>query len=142
MTTVNDMIARMKSLKIKDVGYQAVTETKEKITDIQREQMFKGLDADGNKIRRYRNNKYAIAKNAMNPLPGLGVPDLKLTGAFYRGFITDVTPEIFSTRSTDIKNDELTAKYNPFGLNVESKTDYSDKLRPVFVKNVKEKLQI
>jgi hypothetical protein len=83
-----------------------------------------------------------MAKNSMNPLPGLGVPDLKLTGAFYRGFQTKVTPEAFSTSSTDEKNDALTAKYDPFGLDQESKSEYIEKLRPVFVKNVKGKLKL
>lgn len=142
MSTINQLRSRLTALNVKEVGYQSVEETKEVIAEIQREQMFQGLNAEGKKIGRYRNNKYARAKNEMNPLPGLGIPDLKLTGAFYRGFETKVTPETFSTSSTDEKNDELTAKYDPFGLNKESKVDYAEKLRPVFVKNVKEKLKL
>jgi hypothetical protein len=142
MTTVNDMISRMKALNIKDTAFHSVEDTKGVITEIQKEQMFKGLNAEGKRIGRYRSIKYALAKNSMNPLPGLGVPDLKLTGAFYRGFQTKVTPETFSTSSTDEKNDALTAKYDPFGLDTESKSEYVEKLRPVFVKNVKEKLML
>lgn len=142
MTTVNDMISRLKTLDVKQVSYQSVVETKETITEIQKEQMYQGFNGEGKKIGRYRSLKYARAKNEMNPLPGLGVPDLKLTGSFYAGFKTEVTPETFSTSSTDEKNDELTAKYDPFGLDKESKSDYAEKLRPVLVKNVREKLLI
>ena len=136
------MIKRMNALNVQEVSFNSVVETKEIITEIQREQMFQGLNGQGKKIGRYRNNKYARAKNEMNPLPGLGIPDLKLTGAFYAGFKTDVTPETFSTSSIDKKNAALTEKYDPFGLDKESKSEYAGKLRPVFVKNVKEKLML
>jgi hypothetical protein len=142
MATVNAMIGRMKALDVKAVSFNSVVETKETITEIQKEQMYQGFNGSGKKIGRYRSYKYARAKNSMNPLPGLGVPDLKLTGAFYSGFKTEVTPETFKTTSTDPKNDELTAKYDPFGLDKESKAEYAVKLKPVLVKNVKEKLMI
>lgn len=142
MATVNQLRSRLTALNVKDVSYHSVEETREVIAEIQKEQMFQGLNAQGKKIGRYRSNKYARAKNEMNPLPGLGIPDLKLTGAFYRGFETKVTPESFNTISTDEKNAELTEKYDPFGLNKESKSEYAGKLRPVFIKNVKEKLKL
>ena len=129
-------------MDVKQASYEAVVQTKEVITDLQKEQMYQGLNSEGKKIGRYRNNKYARAKFDMNPLPGLGIPDLKLTGAFYAGFKTEVTPEIFITSSTDEKNADLTAKYDPFGLDQESKTEYADKLKPVFTKNVRDKLNV
>lgn len=136
------MIKRLSSLDVKNEAFIAVSETKDEITKIQKEQMYQGLNAEGEKIGRYRNNKYARVKNEMNPLPGLGVPDLKLTGAFYTGFKTEVTPEVFKTSSTDSKNDELTAKYDPFGLNKDSKSEYAQKLKPVLVRNIKQKLKV
>lgn len=142
MTTINQLRGRLKSLNVKDESFHAVEETKNSITSIQKDQMFHGLNAAGERIGRYRNNKYARVKNEFNPLPGLGVPDLKLTGAFYAGFKTEVTPEVFKTTSMDPKNEELTAKYDPFGLNNESKAEYVNELRPVFIKKVREKLQL
>ena len=142
MATVNQLRSRLTALNVKDVSFRSVEETKEVITEIQRQQMFQGLNAEGKKIGRYRSNKYARVKNEMNPLPGLGIPDLKLTGAFYAKMETDVTPEVFKSFSTDEKNAELTAKYDPFGLNKESKSKYAGKLRPVFIKNVKENLKL
>lgn len=142
LTTANDMIKRFSSLDIKNESFNAVSETKETITEIQKEQMFHGLNAEGKRIGRYRNSKYARAKNDMNPLPGLGVPDLKLRGGFYAGFKTEVEPEVFRSFSTDEKNDELTAKYDPFGLNKESKSEYAEKLKPVLVKNIRQKLMV
>lgn len=142
MITVNNLLGRLKTVDVKDISFQSVSETKEVITDIQREQMFQGLNSKGNQIGSYASYDYAVEKNDMNPLPGFGIPDLKLTGAFYAGFGTEVTPEEFSTSSSDEKNADLTAKYNPFGLNKLSKTDYADKLRPVLVKNVRNKLSL
>lgn len=138
MTTVNSFKSRVQSLDIGLVAYQSVDETKDLITGIQRQQMFHGLNAKGEKIGRYRNSKYARVKNEMNPLPGVGIPDLKVTGAFYGGFKTVVTPQVFITTSSDGKNAELTEKYDPFGLNMESKSEYSKELKPIFVKNVKQ----
>lgn len=139
--TINKFISNITSLDVKELSFISVSETKDYITDIQRDQMFKGLNAEGNRIGRYRNNKYARAKFSMNPIPGLGIPDLKLTGAFYAGFKTIVTQDIFSTSSIDSKNEALTQKYDPFGLDTDSKVEYAIKLRPVFIKNIKEKLQ-
>ena len=142
MATVNQLRSKLTALNVKDVSFHSVEETKEVIAEVQKEQMFQGLNAKGKKIGRYRSNKYARAKNEMNPLPGLGIPDLKLTGAFYAKVETEVTQEAFRSFSTDEKNDELTSKYDPFGLNKESKSEYAGKLRPVFIKNVKEELRL
>lgn len=142
MTTINDIRKRLSAVSIKDESFKSVSDTKSSITDIQKEQLSKGLNAEGKKLRRYRSRKYAVAKNAINPLPGLGNPDLRLTGSFYAGFKTVVTPETFATTSSDSKNEALTQKYDPFGLNKESKVEYVKDLRPVFVKKVREKLRL
>lgn len=142
MATINIIRARISSLSIKDESYKAVLETKQDITNIQKEQLLHGLDAGGNKLRKYRGRKYALAKAFMNPLPGFGNPDLNLTGSFYAGFETVVNPISFATHSADPKNEFLVKKYDPFGLNIDSKNEYIKELRPVFIKNVRQKLQL
>lgn len=137
MATVNQMIKRISAINVGVEAYKSVRETKEVIGDVQKEQMQKGFRQDGKKIGRYASKKYASAKFGQNSRAGLGFVDLKLTGAFYSGFITTVTPEAFKTFSLDDKNGKLTVKYNPFGLNEESKKDYSVKLRPVFITSIK-----
>lgn len=140
--TVNQFRSKLAAVNVGEVSFESVNETRETIAEIQKGQMYKGLNGEGKKIGRYRSNKYARAKSSMNPLPGLGIPDLKLTGAFYAGMITKVDPETFVTTSTDSKNEALTQKYDPFGLDAQSKIEYAEKLRPVLVKNAKLKLQL
>lgn len=70
---------------------------------------------------------YSIEKEDLNPLPGFGVPDLKLTGAFYAGFKVDVEKGYFTISSTDEKADMLESKYGIeiYGLTKENLTKYS-----------------
>lgn len=143
MVTINDIRKRLTAAVIKTEASKSVEATKEIIVIRQQEQMLQGLNAKGEKIGRYRNNKYARYKNEINPLPGLGVPDLKLKGGFFSGMQTNVTLETFTTDSVDEKSPQLKAKYGDiFGLTDNSKTEYIQQLRPVFVERMKQKLRL
>ncbi len=43
-----------------------------------------GEDAQGHKLKPYKDKKYAAMKHGMNPKPGMGVPDLYLSGRLYK----------------------------------------------------------
>ena len=97
--------------------------------------MHKGLNADGDPIGQYQSEIYAEMKHSMNPLPGFGVPDLKLTGAFYRATSVSVGSQTLKIDSSDSKSTELQAKYGKeiFGLNGVYKREYlNESLGPVF----------
>ena len=140
MTTVLQLRERIRSMDIDVISQNSIEETKDEIVKKQKEQLLQGLNAKGEKIGRYRSNKYARAKNQMNPLPGLGVPDLKLTGAFHAGINVTINTETFKTESTDSKGPDLEAKYGNeiLGLNEESKDEYvKESLRPEFLKRIR-----
>ncbi len=69
-------------------AYRILAELQDEIVRLNtQEQLFKGKDATGQKITpKYKRRRYAVAKNRMNPQPGMGTPDFKVTGAFYKGF--------------------------------------------------------
>jgi hypothetical protein len=97
--------------------------------------MHKGLNAHGEPLGQYQNEVYAEMKHSMNPLPGFGVPDLRLTGAFYRATSVTVSGQSVITNSSDSKSAELQAKYGKeiFGLNGVYKREYlNESLGPVF----------
>ena len=55
---------------------------------------------------------YAIEKNKMNSLPGLGIVDLKLTGDFYNAFYFDNNE--LEVNSSDSKTEKLTERYGKY----------------------------
>lgn len=92
------------------------------------DQLLGGLTAQGEEISPgYFFQEYSFQKQAQNPLPGLGVPDLKLTGAFYGGFRLIVSKDEYELDSTDEKAFALRYKYGDFifGLSDKNKSIYS-----------------
>src|SRR5690606_4055601 len=76
----------------------AIQQNEEKILDLNRQQLDRGLDSEGKSLGRYKNFKY---KNRWQPV------DLKLTGDFRNKFslqVTDKETEIFSQ---DVKENLL-----------------------------------
>ena len=101
-------------------------------------QLKKGFSKNLKKLKKYRDQEYAVYKNQKNPEPGLGNPDLNETGDFWRGFRLKVlNKNQYDILSTDSKNDMLVKKYGEdiFGMSDDSKED--------FVKNIyRDKLKI
>lgn len=130
--TITGLYNKVKSMDIDKVIDTAVDNSLVAMTAEQKKQLYAGFDKTGNKItRKYRNNKYARVKNSMNPLPGLGTPDLRLTGAFYSGIGIERQGSVLHIESSDSKNDALESKYDPFGLGGAYKKEFIDKsLRP------------
>ena len=84
-------------------------------------QLAYGFNAREERFSRYRNKYYSIKKNRMNSRPGLGNPDLKLTGAFWKAFKTDIRKGVIDIYSTDPKAPHLEDKYAKiYGLTPES----------------------
>ena len=84
-------------------------------------QLDYGLDTGGGKLRKYKSMRYAIKKNRMNSRPGLGNPDLKFTGAFWKAWRTDLRNHGVDIYSTDPKAEFLADKYmGIYGLTLES----------------------
>lgn len=91
-------------------------------------QLKRGLDKDGDEITPgYKLIEYAIRKHEQNAAPGFGVPDLFLTGAFYRAFTIRVGFTSIFVTSLDDKTPKLSQKYGPaiFGLTPYDRTYYA-----------------
>jgi len=122
----------------------AIDETGNVIALLNKEQLMDGNEKTGYQISpSYRTHKYARAKQSMNTRPPYGIPDLRLTGEFYRGFEVKTFVDRFEISSTDEKTNDLIDKYGEdiFGLNEENKVKYwNENLQPAIVRHIKGKL--
>jgi len=85
------MKRRLQRLNLEQVTEEAIQETAEDYLELNREQLYQGKTSMGQELLpTYRSEVYAQMKNDMNPAPGLGIPDLKLTGAFYQGLSLEI----------------------------------------------------
>lgn len=139
MGTILSLIKKFEQLNTDDIAVESIDETKEEIKVKQKDQLLYGLKADGTKIGRYRNNKYAAKKYALNPLAGFGNVDLRLTGELHREIFVDVRDNTLVIDSADEKTGSLINKYgDPFGLGSERRAEYiNETLRKVFIDNIK-----
>ena len=142
MSTINEIRRRIASLDISDAAATAIDQSRNVIVKQQHDQLLHGLRADGKKIGRYKNKAYAAKKAAMNPLPGFGFMDWKLTGQLHKDIFIDVRKETFVLDSADSKTGGLISRFNdPFGLTLEGrKVVINARLRADFVRNIKAKL--
>lgn len=114
---------------------QSVSDTQENIVDLNKVQLFEGLNSRDEVIGEYlggiygyKNVDYAFEKYSKNPLPGLGNPDLFDTGSFFAGFTISISGKKMDIFSTDSKNDKLFQKYPAiFGLGPKAQTMYIGK---------------
>lgn len=109
-SAINSIDVTLRSLD--DQALRIVAEIQDKITDLNKDQLMQGLDGTGQKLTpKYSRVRYARAKNSVNPLPGYGTPDLKLTGKFYSNFFVTAKKGVFEVDSSDEKRDKLALKY-------------------------------
>lgn len=133
MLTIPKLLKKFQELNTDKIIDESFRESSDEFEKKNRAQLVTGQDKQGGKITpRYRNNKYARVKNELNPVPGLGVPDLKVTGAFHRGLRADLVGDTIKIESSDRKNEWLEPKYSGiFGLGGQFKTEFiSQDLRP------------
>lgn len=141
MLTIAALTQKFKALNTGNIIHESFIETKEAFEQLNKEQLRAGKTNTGDEIApRYRSNKYAIAKNEINPLPGLGTPDLRLTGAFYAGIDAEPGKDVIDIISKDEKGPALENKYSGiFGLGTTFKKQYlEDELAPA----VQEKINL
>jgi hypothetical protein len=115
-------------------------QTKESLADLNAVQLLQGQSAKGKNLKSYANEEYAAYKNRLNPLPGYGNPDLRLTGAFYQGIRAEFSGGRLQITSTDSKTTDLQKKYgdeNMFGLSEKFRNEHvKENIEPVFKKEI------
>jgi hypothetical protein len=145
MCSVAEMIRRLESVNIQGDSAEAIESTSADFARLNTAQMYQGLDSKGARISPgYRNPSYSRKKNLMNPTPGLGVPDLKLTGAFYRGLSIKVQDaDIIIDSDVDYAK-YLEANYTNifYGLDEDSKRIYRDAFFEAFKAIIENKTQL
>jgi len=84
MATPGEMWTALEELDLKGVVMEALEDQKEDYVKKNLEQLYQGLNPEGEKISpEYVPGPYRRKKNRMNPAPGEGTPDFFLTGAMY-----------------------------------------------------------
>ena len=107
-----------KSLNKIDLLTDSVNNNDKTIIKSQQDQMFSGKDNANRKIKpKYKSEKYSEYKNKENPLPGKGIPDLKLSGDMYNSMFLEVSDNEYTIGSDVDYFDALKEKYGTaFGL--------------------------
>jgi hypothetical protein len=123
---------------IESIAEESVGQASPSFVEAQKDQLFQGSNSTGGSFRRYKNPDYAKEKNLMNPLPGLGNPDLKLNGDLYAAIYVTVQNGVLTVGSKDQKAQMLEASYkNIFGLNPQEMEDFLyGKVRPIYHQNI------
>lgn len=143
MSTIRNFNNRIQSVNFKEVVALSMNQTKDEMVKFNQDDLSVSLLSTSTPITpRYKSGAYAKNKFALNPSAGLGSPDLKLTGSFYRGiYVTvDLASYSFTLNSTDSKSTQLELRYTPkiFGLTYDSKSIYAlQTLRPVLNANLR-----
>jgi hypothetical protein len=139
MATILQLIERIKKADTDNIIEETMEEAAPLITDRQKDQMLGGINSEGKKIGRYRSPAYAAMKSRMNPIPGFGIPDLRLTGDFYKGIYTEVRGDKIITDSVDEKTQDLADKYGEeiFGLSKPVKKEAIKDIKPLFFKRIR-----
>jgi hypothetical protein len=114
---VEKQIAKLKAAtpEAQEKAILKIIKTNEdELLDVNRSQLLEGIDADGKRLRRYRNPKYAALKRTMN---SKGVTDLRFTGRLYDAMFLDASKFAVIYDSKDSKAPMLKQKYgNIFGI--------------------------
>lgn len=126
--TINGLLKKVETLDLRSEAPKLVQQTSYEIIVLNQQQLYSGLEADGDKARpEYKSKYYAKKKNQQNPKPGFGVPDLFATGAFYKGFAVAIKGDMYEIGSVDSKSDRLEKQYGKqiFGLTKKNKEKYA-----------------
>jgi hypothetical protein len=115
---------RWKSINLQDQVAEIASDNENAIAEYNRKQLYEqGEKADGSKLKKYRNPKYARVKHELNPKPGLGNPDFKVTGEFLKSIFADVRGHSLILDAADYKVEFLINRDGEdiFGLQDENK---------------------
>jgi hypothetical protein len=128
MTTIQGLLEKVQTVNLRRAVPAIIQQTSFEIEALNKEQLYNyGVNSDGQKLTPYKSKSYAREKNYMNRRPGYGIPDLFLTGAFFQGFVVDVTSTSFSVDSVNSKSAKLKEYYGDsiFGLTKDNRKVYA-----------------
>ena len=126
MLTISALKSKFETLDTNKIIQESLVETMPDFENANRDQLRGGINNKGESISpRYKTQSYADFKQGLNELPGNGVPDLFVTGAFYAGINAEPGNDAIEIFSKDSKDPELENKYpDIFGLGNNFKNEY------------------
>ena len=143
MATPGEILEELEQLDIDALVRESVEEVSTEYIKKNLDQLYEGLNSEGQKILpRYRSNKYARVKNEMNSAPGLGTPDLFLTGAFYAGSKARLEGDDIVEESSVEYSKDLENRYDPnqiWGLDEENHDEFvNEDLQTLIIEKISE----
>lgn len=142
MTTISKFATRFAQIDIPGQLPSIIEEVAPEAIAYNQQQLYRSsVDRFGKGLKQYQSPSYALYKYRRNPLPGLGKPDLNLTGTLYRGMYLKVDVRSYLLGSYDVKEPKIEAKYGKdiWGLTRENKARLSRDVRPLlmgYIRNV------
>jgi hypothetical protein len=141
-----NLIEKLKTLNVDAVASDAMTRCTVPLADLQRDQLKKGQSSTGGLIGRYKSKSYALKKNLINPLPGLGNVDLILTKDYSKGIKATVDGGKVVVTSGDQKAQHLEKRYGAdviYGLNMEERREFVNGFyRREFLRSIKQVIRL
>lgn len=139
-----EALRRIRAITLEYEVRDAVNKTKDEAVKLNQKQLYeKGENMQGKKLKYKRpNGKYAKKKHGMNPIPGLGIADIFLTGETHKDMGAYADNKGLIIDSENWKVPYLKKKFgNFFGLNKESLKTYRPILNPIVNKQISNKTQ-
>ena len=142
--TIREFHNRLKALDIQYLKEEAVFRNRDELVRLNQSQLHLGETKTGDNISpSYRDRDYAEYKTMLSSYEAPNfVPDLFVTGEFYKGMDVEVSNNEYDIYSRDEKNDDLTLKYKDiFGLQDKNKEIAMQIVTKTFVNLISEKLK-
>lgn len=145
MATIEQLYEAFGSVNLREDLQVLILENGSAMAELVESQLEGGKLSTGNSITpSYASGYYATKKNAMNSLPGYGVPDLKVTGDYYAGIGVAIKSEDEYDIESDVDyaNNASIAQYGQetLALSDDNKQVFcDDTLGPAISKYITEK---
>jgi len=143
MATPGDIMDNLEQLDLKGIILEAVEAHKEDYVRHNLDQLYAGMNPEGQKITpEYKPGPYRRKKARMNSAPGEGTPDFYLTGTMHEETKAEVDGE-----EIEIKSNVDYAKYNEerwgdqeiWGLTPENHSQFVfEELQPMILERISE----
>jgi hypothetical protein len=138
--TPAQLITNLKSLNVHEEIQRTLIDTKDKVVQLQKVQLFSGIKSDETPILPPYTASYAAYKRSIG-LPSNRVT-LFLRGDVYAGIFARVEQDTIFEDSTDSKAQKLYNKYGEkvMGLGGEKRGEYIQDIEPLFLNNIRLKI--
>jgi hypothetical protein len=137
-TTIAEMLRRFERINLEQLTGEAMTENKDAILDLNREQLAHGKDSAGFDITPPY-TPFTVMKK-MQKGQDYSVVNLKDTGAFQNRMVLNVKSNSYNIDSTDSKTGKLKEKYGQeiLGLSESGKKETWVIVKPDVVRRIKD----